>query len=269
MKGSLVPAWESDNSQFHARRRACMTARGRAPERIAVLVVDDVLVGEDLVSAMRNQPVEMVVCPDPAEALLLLGRSCPDAVVVGPAQGRLPVADFIQIARADDPDVPIVVGVGPACRDLAGVAADLGASMVVPRPYRPAEILGLLQALTSGGKRVEVRPMEIDLGRLRIDGAIPQMWLDGRTIGLPPLEFLLLRYFAERRGSVLSREELLSNVWSDRPAARSNTLSVHIARLRKRLGDDEQNPRWIKVVRGIGYQFLVPDTDPSATTGQD
>ncbi|GAA4438402.1 hypothetical protein GCM10023148_45400 [Actinokineospora soli] len=66
-------------------------------------------------------------------------------------------------------------------------------------------------------------------------------------------------FFAERRGAVLSRDELLSNVWSDRPAARSNTLSVHIARLRKRLGDDEQNPRWIKVVRGIGYQFLVPE----------
>ncbi|GAA4428963.1 hypothetical protein GCM10023148_33180 [Actinokineospora soli] len=163
--------WGSVSSQLHERRRACMSARGRAPERIAVLVVEDVLVGEDLVSAMRDQPVEMVVCSDPARALLVLGRSCPDAVVVGAAEGRLPVADFIQIARADDPDVPIVVGVGPTNRELAGIATDLGASMVVPRPYRPAEILGLLQALTSTAKRVEVRPMEIDLGRLRIDGS--------------------------------------------------------------------------------------------------
>ncbi|MGQ0841516.1 response regulator transcription factor [Actinokineospora sp.] len=262
MKGTLVRPWESDNSQFHARRRACLAANGRLPDRLAVLVVDhEADIVHELVAAWAGQPVEVRVCADPAEALLVLGRTCPDVVVLGPAVGRLDPVEFLSIVRADDPDMPVVVGAGAGSGDFAARVTELGASMVAPRPYRPTELLALLRSLAPDPTHVELRPMAIDLGRLRIDGAVPRMWLDGRLIELPPLEFLLLRFFAERAGAVLTRAELLRGVWDDRPKARSNTLTVHIARLRRRLGDDDHNPQWIRVIRGLGYQFLVPDAD--------
>lgn len=234
-------------------------SRKKAQNRLAVLVVDDDEdIVDDLVSALRNQPIEVQTCADPAEALLFLGRTCPDAVVLGPASGRLDPIHFLEIARYDDSELPIVVGSGPGFGDFAARASEAGASMVVPRPYRGADMLALLRNLSPTPEHVELRPMAIDLGRLRIDGAIPQMWLDGKQIELPPMEFLLLRYFASRVGAVLTRNELLGDVWNDRPRAKSNTLTVHIARLRKRLDDDDANPQWIKAIRGLGYQFLVP-----------
>lgn len=84
--------------------------------------------------------------------------------------------------------------------------------------------------------------------------------MDGRLIHLPPQEFILLRYFAARPGAVLTRKELNRAVWGDKLGVRSNSLTVHVMRLRKRLGDDDHDPQWIKAVRGLGYQFTVPVT---------
>jgi DNA-binding response OmpR family regulator len=263
MHSPMVPAWESDNSQFHIRRRACLAAGGRVQNRVAVLLVDhDSDVVSEFTTAVAGQPLEIRTCADPAEALLVVGRTCPDVVMLGPSSGRLDPVEFIRIVRADDPDVPIIVGAGTGSGDFAARAADAGASVVVPRPYRARDLIALLASYAPQSEQVSVRPMEIDLGRLKIDGAVPQIWLDGQQIELPMREFLLLRYFAERVGAVHTRDELLNAVWGGRHSAKSNTLTVHILRLRKRLGDNENDPQWIKAIRGLGYQFVVPDREP-------
>jgi DNA-binding response OmpR family regulator len=264
------PGWESDNSQFHLRTRACMGARGGAQDRLAVLLVEhDEGVAREFGAALVGQPVEVRRCADPAEALLIVGRTCPDVVVLGPATGRLGAGDFLAVLRSLDPDLPLVVGVGPGSAELAVHAAELGVAAVVPRPYRTRELLTLLRSLARRPDQLNLRPMAIDLGRLRIDGAMPQCQLDGQTISLPPMEFLLLRYFAERIGAVLTRQELTDAVWGDRPSAANKSLTVHIMRLRKRLGDSERDPQWIRTVRGLGYQFTVPTRrDTGTASGQ-
>jgi len=119
---------------------------------------------------------------------------------------------------------------------------------------------------------VELRPLTIDLGRLRVDSAVPQMWLDGRRISLPPMEFLVLRFLAERIGELVTRQEILDAVWGENTSTRSTTLTVHMLRLRKRFGDDDANPQWIRAIRGLGYQFNVPPleriTPPDHMIGQ-
>ncbi len=110
----------------------------------------------------------------------------------------------------------------------------------------------------ANGLETTVAGQPIELGRLRIDGSVPQLWIDGRQVSVPPMEFLLLRYFAGHIGEVISRAELLDAVWGNEAHANSNTLTVHILRLRKRLGDDEGEPQWIKAIRGLGYQLSVP-----------
>ncbi|MQA06940.1 MAG: response regulator [Pseudonocardiaceae bacterium] len=260
MSGTLMRCWESDGSQFDIRRRACLAATSEMRDRLAALVVDqDTDVIRELIDALAGQPVEMRGCTDPAEALLVVGRTCPDVVVLGPTHGRLAAAEFLSIVRGDDESLPIIVGVDTDSGDFASQATALGATVVIPRPYRPHELLRLLRSFAPRPERLELRPLPIDLGRLRIDGAVPQCWLDGDLIALPPMEFLLLRYLAERAGAVLTRSELLGALWQDRPQASSNTLTVHIMRLRKRLGDDENDPQWIRSIRGLGYQFTVPD----------
>ncbi len=255
----VVHGWESDNSQFHLRRRACTAACRDLPDRLAVLLVEqDPKVVQQLSEILVGQPVEIRSCADPATALLEVGRTCPDVVLLGPATGRLDAIDFLDIVRRHEPDLPVVAGAGAGAGEFAAKAAEIGVTAIVPRPYRPQELLRLLRSFAPRPENVDLRPIVLDLGRLRIDGTIPQFWLDGELVSLPPMEFLLLRYFAERVGAVLTRKDLISAVWGEHSRARSNTLTVHIMRLRKRLGDDDQNPQWIRAVRGLGYQFTVP-----------
>jgi DNA-binding response OmpR family regulator len=123
----------------------------------------------------------------------------------------------------------------------------------------------LLHSVAPAQRRIEIRPLTLDFGWLRIDGAAPQIWLDGVASKIPMREYLVLRYLAEREGTVVSRDELITAIWDG--GGSSNTLATHILRLRRRLERNAAKPRWIQVVRGIGYEFTVPadsETDPSA-----
>jgi DNA-binding response OmpR family regulator len=71
-------------------------------------------------------------------------------------------------------------------------------------------------------------------------------------------EYLLLRYLAERAGAVVDRKDIIRAIWGVEAVRGSNTLTVHIMRLRRRLLDDDSDPRWIQVIRGVGYQFTIP-----------
>lgn len=250
MSGAAVDGQEG----FAGQRRA---GQRTDDARLAVLVVEqrrDVVRG--LVEAVVGQPIVLDTCDDAAGALLRLGRLRPDVVVLGPVAGRLDPIDFIRIALSDDPNLPILAGAGSDSSQFAAGASAAGATAVIQRPYRGPELLAMLRSLAPHTKNLQLRPPPIDLGRIRVDGAVPQAWVDGKQISVPPMEFVLLRYFAERVGQVISRAELVDAVWGEDQQSNSNTLTVHIMRLRKRLGGDGVD--WIKSVRGLGYQFTVP-----------
>lgn len=254
-----VTAWESDNSQFHARRRACLAGRAIVPDRVAVLVIDSTEHADRLVTDLSGQPMEIFATADPAEGLVLIGRTCPDVVLLGPVKGRLDSTALVEVVRKLEPDLPIVVGVGADSAAEAGRVALLGAS-VLAHPYRVDQLLRLLTSVVPENRHMDVRPLSLDLGRLRIDGAVPKMWLDGVETRLPMREYLLLRYLAERVDAVVSRSEVVRAIWGVEGVRGSNTLNVHIMRLRRRLHDDDTNPRWIQAIRGLGYQFTVPSS---------
>jgi DNA-binding response OmpR family regulator len=251
-----VTAWEDDNSILHARRRALVAARAVKPDRLAVLLVDRPEQTTALKHALAGQTVELETANDPAVGLFLLGRTCPDVAVVGPTNARLDTRSFLEVVSAHEPELPLIVGVGVDDGDLAGHAAGLGAA-VLAHPYQPDKLMRLLKSLAPTQRRIEVRPLTLDFGRLRIDGAAPQIWLDGVASKIPMREHLVLRYLAERAGTVVSRRELITAIWGG-DGGSSNTLSTHILRLRRRLERNEAKPQWIQAVRGIGYEFIVP-----------
>ncbi|TDO44211.1 DNA-binding response OmpR family regulator [Kribbella sp. VKM Ac-2527] len=258
MTAPMMNTRESHSQHVRTRRRSAHPAHRKLQFRVSLLVVDHGDEVDELLAAAVAQPMEVHVCTDAAEALLHVGRLCPDVVLLGPCGGRLDPIEFLTIVRTDDPQQPVIVGADVGGSEFTSRASDAGASAVIPRPYRVRELLALINSLAPVPNQVDLRPLALDLGRLRVDGAVPQMWLDGRQIELPPMEFLLLRFFAERPGELVTRQEVLDAVWGKGVAVRSNTLNVHIMRLRKRLSDDERSPHWIKVIRGLGYQFKVP-----------
>jgi two-component system response regulator RstA len=96
------------------------------------------------------------------------------------------------------------------------------------------------------------------VGELVLDPGALRATLGGRPLDLTAYEFQLLRALAERVGHVLSRERLLELVRGNAEDAFDRSIDVHISRLRAKLGDDPRRPRWLKTVRGAGYQLAAP-----------
>ncbi|MFC7339864.1 response regulator transcription factor [Saccharopolyspora griseoalba] len=205
----------------------------------------------ELRTGLSTSRTEVVDCADPAEALLLLGRLCPDAVVLGEVLGNLTPLTFLRIARGQDPDLPIVAAADSPTNQFAVQAAENGATDVVARPADPHELHDALRL-------DEHRPQPLDLGRLRIDGSLPRMWVDGEEVKLPPRELAVLRLLAHRVDTTVSRAELVEAAWGPHGSDVDNSLSVHVMRLRRRLRETSGSGQWITAVRGVGYRLRVP-----------
>jgi DNA-binding response OmpR family regulator len=97
----------------------------------------------------------------------------------------------------------------------------------------------------------------VKVGELVLDPGSLRATLAGRELPLTAYEFQLLRVLAERAGQVLSRERLLELVQGSAEEAFDRSVDVHVSRLRAKLGDDPKRPRWLKTVRGVGYQLAA------------
>jgi DNA-binding response OmpR family regulator len=238
-----------------------------------VLVVDRETVTTRLGVDLAGQRLQLSATGDPATALLMVGRTRPNIVVLGPVVGRLDAIGLLEVLRAHEPQLPVIVGVGVGDGRFAARVAALGPAAVVAHPYRLEQLLRLLQSCAPSGLALAlaVAPLPIDLGRLRIDAVAPVIEVDGVRGTLPPRQYLLLRFLAERVGQVVSRVEIEEALWGVADDRAASSLAVHIMRLRRRLtaedtagdaaGARDHGGRWITAVRGLGYMLTIPGGD--------
>jgi len=231
--------------------------RVRAPDRLLVFLACSSTDADQLQRAWAGQAIDIEATPDLAVALVRIGQVGPAMVVVGETGGALGPIDFLEALRQVDATTPIIVGLGQDSSQLGSDALNAGATAVVRRPFSAEALLRLLDSGVAGNGAFRVRPLPIDLGRLRVDGSATRIWVDGVEKLIPAMEFVLLRFLAERHGEIVTRQELVSAAWGLDARVPSNSLTVHLARLRRRFPVDSGGD-WIRPVRGIGYQFVVP-----------
>ena len=157
--------------------------------------------------------------------------------------------------------IPVIVAADGGQGPLAGAALDAGAVACVPYPYRPAQLLPLLRAVRAPSANPEDRVLRC--GALELDADARTVHLRGTPIQLPPREFRLLHFLMTRPGRLVSQAELREAVWGESGRSGSNTVSVHVRRLRRRLGDDHSPLRIITTVGRSGYRLQPPADDPS------
>lgn len=232
-----------------------------SPERRLVLLVGADFDTDHLRQSWTGQTIDVESCEDLALALVRVGQLQPDMVVIGEFVGKMQPLDFVRTVRRSGAEVPVVVGLTDLDPLVASAALAAGVNAVVQLPFSPETLLYQL-SISTAIESFRVRPLPIELGRLRVDGTATRVWIDGVETLLPPMEHLLLRYLAERHGQIVSRDELVSVAWGARDTIVSNSLAVHMGRLRRRLqasfGED-----WIRSVRGCGYRLVV--SPPSAS----
>ena len=227
-----------------------------APDRPLVFLACDSEESQMLRHAWEGQAIDVESGADLAVALVRGGQWSPDIFVVGNSTGVIGPLDFVRTLRSAGAAAPVVIGMTESDPLRADDLLAAGATAVLVRPFSAGTILHLLHATSPRGS-FQMKPLPIDLGRLRVDGIATRMWVDGDEHLMPAMEHLLLRYLAERHGQIVSREELVSAAWGQSATTMSNSLAVHLARVRRRF-EAHSGVDWIRSVRGCGYQLIVP-----------
>jgi DNA-binding response OmpR family regulator len=224
-----------------------------------VLVVDDEPTIVEVVSRyLERAGFEALQAGDGPEALRLADQHRPDLLVL---DLMLPGLDGIEVMRQlhERPGkrvaVILLTARGEENDRLVGLRH--GADDYVVKPFSPAELVARVEAVmrrVSPPAEDEGAP-PIEHGALRVEPATRRVFLDGEELSLTQREFDLLAYLAARPGRVFSRDQLMEAVWEYPFFTDTSTVTVHIRRLRAKLGDDSAEPRFIETVWGVGYRF--------------
>jgi DNA-binding response OmpR family regulator len=222
-----------------------------------VLVVDDEeAIAEAVRARLQSEGYHVLVAADGPQALLLHAEHRPDLVVLDlmlPGMDGLEVCKEIQ-RRAWTPVLMLTAKTEEADK-VVGFA--VGADDYLTKPFSLRELAARVKAILRRMDRINDRAADgpLDRGGLVIDPNRRRLTVDGGEIGLTPLEFEILLALARDPGIVLSRDQLMDKVWGYRDYAGGRVVDSHVARIRRKLGEDGVEPRFIRTVHGVGYAF--------------
>jgi two-component system response regulator RegX3 len=237
---------------------------GAAAESPRVLLVEDeASIAQPFAQALARSGFRPVIAATASEALRLERETQPDVVLL---DLTLPDADGLDVCRElrRTSTVPIIMLTARGTVTDRVVGLELGADDYVVKPFAPGEVISRIRAILrrTSGPRVAA-PANIAIGDLRLDCGARRAWQSDRELQLTRKEFDLLARLAEEPGRVVSRETLMSDVWDENWFGSTKTLDVHIAGLRRKLGENFSAPRYIETVRGVGFR-IAADGDPDA-----
>lgn len=231
-------------------------------EAATVLVVDDEGKIRDLVRLYLEHEGYSVLLADSGRAALeTIERARPDLLVLDLMLPDLPGEEVARSLRSHS-DVPIIMLTARAREEDRINGFRAGADDYVTKPFSPRELVARVKAVlrrSSGGNTL--RPVSFDGGTLVIEHAPRQVTLKGVPVPLSRCEFDLLIALTSRPGFVFSRNDLISRVRAEGFDGCERAIDAHVKNLRRKLGDDPQQPRFVRTVRGVGYKF-GGDPDP-------
>jgi DNA-binding response OmpR family regulator len=234
-----------------------MTAMSAPADRPILVVDDDAKIVRLVRMYLEREGYRVVEATDGRTALAAIALEAPALVVL---DIMLPEVDGLAVLRAvrrtDQTPVIILSARGLTDDRIAGLAA--GADDYLPKPFSPAELVLRVRRILdrTASRRDDAQSQEtLHHGDLVVDRDRHEVRIAGRPVALTSVEFRLLVALLEADGRVLSRDQLLDAVYGqDEAEILDRTVDVHVGRLRDKLGDDADRPRYVATVRGVGYR---------------
>lgn len=217
-------------------------------ERI-LLVEDDAQITASLSAFLQSEGFSVETATGETQARQLVEQTAPGLLLVDVqlAEG----SGFGVCAYARSRGLPVIFLTASGDESSVVLGLDMGADDYIAKPFRPRELVSRIRSvLRRYGKEKTLVP----LGGVMVDTEKGRVTRDGRDVYLSALEYRLLLVFLGHRGKVLSRSQLLEEIWDAAgDFVNDNTLTVYIKRLREKIEEDPADPQIIRTVRGIGY----------------
>ncbi|NOX22895.1 MAG: response regulator transcription factor [Actinobacteria bacterium] len=223
-----------------------------------VIIEDEQRIRELLARVLADQGYVVESTGTAMDGLHAVVRGSPDLVVLDMGLPDLDGTELLKMIRAVS-DVPIIVATARGEDSDVIRTLDAGADDYLVKPFSveqlEARVRAVLRRMSGDGRRGQ--PLVI--GDLEIDAAARIVKLGDKELDLSPKEFDLLRFLAERVGEVVSKREILAEVWRQPYGGSEKTVDVHISWLRKKLGESGAKARYLQTVFGVGVKLVDPN----------
>ncbi|MEU5938067.1 response regulator transcription factor [Micromonospora sp. NPDC047548] len=225
-----------------------------------LLVEDDHVVRGAMLRSLSERGHSVHAVGTALDALRRVAAETPDLVVLDLGLPDLDGSDALRMLRGIT-DVPIIIATARDDEQSVVRLLRAGADDYMVKPFTGAHLEARITTVLRRVGRASrtVQPAVHAVGGLRVDVGERSAVLDGEPLALTRKEFDLLAYLAARPGRVVSRRELLEEVWRQPSVGEDQTIDVHLYWLRRKMGESAAKPRYLRTVRGVGFRLVAPD----------
>jgi DNA-binding response OmpR family regulator len=209
----------------------------------------------ELTTLLTAQGFHVESCDDAARSLDRIANECFDLILLELVLPRQNGLQICQAIRQRNLVTPVVILTGRQEVKYKVRALECGADDYITKPFEPRELVARLKRLVRRSQDAILTPRSYRGHTLSVDFLEAHVRRGGQTIKLTEREIRILRYLIYQRGAVVSRSQLLTEIWGYSSAALSRTVDTHIALLRQKVETDPHHPRVILTVHGSGYRF--------------
>jgi DNA-binding response OmpR family regulator len=221
-----------------------------------LIIEDEEAMVEGLRFNLEARDYTVVAATDGETGLKKAAGEQPDLVILDLMLPGLNGYEVCKKLKETSPDIPIVMLTAKSQESDIITGLDLGADDYITKPFSILEVLARINALLRRSGSGSTIPDVYRVGDLEINFKNYKAHRHGKAVKLSPREFEILRYLLERRGEVVSRDDLLNQVWGYKTFPYTRTIDAHIAMLRKKIEANPEKPEMIITIHGKGYKFL-------------
>ncbi len=223
-----------------------------------LVVEDDERIRTALIRALRERGHAVGSAGTALAGLRQAVEERPDLVVLDLGLPDLDGGELLRMLRAVS-SVPVIVATARDDDGSVVQALDAGADDYVVKPFSAGQLEARIRAVLRRAAGTEGGPAPVTVGELTVDPRSRRVTDAGVPVELSPKEFDLLAYLAARAGTVVSKRELLTEVWQMPYGGSDKTVDVHLSWLRRKLGESAAAPRLLQTVRGVGVRLAEPE----------